>query len=137
MDTKKLHEVIMRETEWGNKLSEGDSFYRLLFRMDKKRDNNETVTKEDINWVFASYKKWYGKVQELLSDCYEDSAGNREAQTFGDQLKFDIINHILTIVVESNLEEKDLASGLQVKYDMEAARKLREEKEKESGQMIE
>ena len=137
MDTKKLHEVIMNETEWGNKLSEGDSFYRLLFRMDKKRDNNEIVTKEDINWVFASYKKWYEKVQELLSDCYEDCAGNREAQTFGDQLKFDVINHILTIVVESNLEEKDLTSGLQVKYDMEAARKLREEKEKESGQMIE
>ena len=59
MDTEKLHLAIMSKKDWGNKLSENDSFYRLLFKLDKIRENNKELTIEDTNWLFASYQKWF------------------------------------------------------------------------------
>ena len=46
MDTENLHLAIMSEEKWGDKLSENDSFYRLLFKLDKIRENNGTLKTE-------------------------------------------------------------------------------------------
>ena len=129
MDTEKLHLAILGEKNWGNKLSEGDSFYRLLFKLDKKRENDEKLTMEEVNWLFASYRKWFLKAEELLEECIEDNAGNKEAQTFGKQLKYDILQHTHTIIQESKLENGGLINDLTVKADIEKARINREQKE--------
>ena len=130
MDTEKLHTAIMVNQDWGNKLSENDSFYRLLFRLDKVRENNEVLTSENVKWLFASYKKWFCRAQEMLNDCNDDNIGNQEALTFGEQLKFDILQHVHTIITESVLEESELINKLTIIADMEAARIARENGEK-------
>ena len=130
MDTEKLHLAIMSEKNWGNKLSEGDSFYRLLFKLDKKRDNDEKLTTEEVNWLFASYRKWFLKAEELLEECTEDNAGNKEAQTYGKQLKYDILQHTHTIIQECELENNELINDLTIKADIEKAKIAREQKER-------
>ena len=131
MDSEKLHIAIMSQTNWGNKLSEGDSFYRLLYKLDKKRENDEELTMTEVNWLFASYRKWFLKAEELLEECTDDNAGNKEAQEYGNQLKYDILQHTHTIIQESKLENDNLLNDLTVKADIEIARIDREQKEKE------
>lgn len=131
MDTERLHIAIFCQANWGSKLSEGDSFYRLLFKLDKKRENDEIMTNEDVNWLFASYKKWFIKAESLLEDCIEDNTGNQEALSYGKQLKYDILQHVHTIITESKLENNDLRSQLTIKADIEKAKLEREKREKE------
>ena len=131
MDSRSLHLAIMSVEKWGNKLSENDSFYRLLFKLDKVRENNETLKNEDVQWLFASYRKWFLKAEKMLEDCIEDNAGNREAQEYGEQLKVDIIQHVMDIINESKLENNNLHNDLQVKADIEIARIEREKREAE------
>ena len=126
MDTEKLHTAIMTHQDWGNKLSENDSFYRLLFRLDKVRESNETLSTENVKWLFASYKKWFVKAQKMLEDCNDDNLGNQEAVTYGEQLKYDILQHVHSIITESKLEEADLINKLTIIADMETARIERE-----------
>ena len=135
MDTERLHIAIFCETNWGSKLSEGDSFYRLLFKLDKKRENDEMITNEDVGWLFASYKKWFAKAESLLEDCNDDNAGNKEAQLYGKQLKYDILQHVHTIITESKLENDELRSQLTIKADIEKAKLEREKREKEEMQL--
>ena len=119
MDSEKLHLAIMSKKDWGNKLSENDSFYRLLFKLDKIRENDKELSIENTNWLFASYQKWFEKVEQMLEECMEDNAGNREAHEYGEQLKVDILNHVHEIITESKLEQKDLINDLTVKADIE------------------
>ena len=135
MDTEKLHLAIMSVAEWGNKLSENDSFYRLLFKLDKVRENNGVLKNDEVNWLFASYKKWFQKAQEMLEECVEDNAGNREALQYGEQLKVDILAHVLDIINESNLENKNLHNDLTIKADIEKQRLFRTQQEKENQNM--
>ena len=135
MDTERLHIAIFCQTNWGSKLSEGDSFYRLLFKLDKKRENDEMITNEDVGWLFASYKKWFAKAESLLEDCNDDNAGNKEAQLYGKQLKYDILQHVHTIITESKLENDELRSQLTIKADIEKAKLEREKREKEEMQL--
>ena len=93
------------------------------------------MTNEDVNWLFASYKKWFTKAESLLEDCNEDNAGNKEAQAYGKQLKYDILQHVHTIITESKLENKDLRSQLTIQADIEKAKIEREKKEKEEMQL--
>ena len=131
MNTEQLHLAVMSGNDWGNRLSENDSFYRLLFKLDKKRDNEtEKLTNEEVNWLFASYKKWFTKTQDMLEDCFEDSQGNQEAQKYGEQLKFDILSHVHQILNECKLESEELRGKLQVQADIEKQRLLRIEQEK-------
>ena len=131
MDAEQLHLAIMSGNDWGNRLSENDSFYRLLFKLDKKRDNEtEKLTNSEVNWLFASYKKWFIKTQAMLEDCFEDSQGNQEAQKFGEQLKYDILDHVHQIINECKLENEELHSNLQVQADIEKQRLMRIEQEK-------
>jgi len=131
MNTEQLHLAIMSGNDWGNRLSENDSFYRLLFKLDKKRDNEtEKLTNEEVNWLFASYKKWFTKTQAMLEDCFEDNQGNQEAQKYGEQLKFDILDHVHQILNECKLESEELRGKLQVQADIEKQRLLRIEQEK-------
>ena len=130
MDTEKLHIGIMVKDDWGNKLSENESFYRLLFKFDKKKDSEDKLTNDEVNWLFASYKKWFNKTQDMLNDCYEATTGNREAQVFGEQLKFDILEHVHQIITECKLENDDLINDLTVQADIEKRRIAREEQEK-------
>ena len=129
MDSENLHLAIMSNEQWGNKVSENDSFYRLLFKLDKVREQNETLKTEDVLWLFASYRKWFIKAQKLLNECCEDNAGNREALAYREQLKVDIIQHVLDIINESKLENNDLHNDLKIKADIERARIEREAKE--------
>lgn len=135
MDTERLHIAIFCQNNWGNKLSEGDSFYRLLFKFDKKRENNEILTNEDVNWLFASYKKWFIKAESLLEECNEDNAGNQEAQLYGKQLKYDILQHVHTIITESQLENNELRNQLTIQADIEKAKLEREKRNKEEMQL--
>lgn len=135
MDTERLHIAIFCQNNWGNKLSEGDSFYRLLFKCDKKRENNEILTNEDVNWLFASYKKWFIKAESLLEECNEDNAGNQEAQLYGKQLKYDILQHVHTIITESQLENNELRNQLTIQADIEKAKLEREKRSKEEMQL--
>ena len=135
MDKEKLHLAIMSKDNWGSKLSENDSFYRLLFKLDKVRDNDQVLSTENVYWLFASYRKWFLKAQELLEECYEDNAGNREALEYGKQLKYDILQHVHDIVTESKLEKKDLHHDLTIKADIEKQTMLREQKEAETRAM--
>ena len=135
MDTERLHIAIFCQTNWGSKLSEGDSFYRLLFKLDKKRENDEMITNEDVGWLFASYKKWFAKAESLLEDCNDDNAGNKEAQLYGKQLKYDILQHVHTIITESKLENDELRSQLTIKADIEKAKLEREKRQKEEMQL--
>ena len=122
MDCEKLHFAIMGNENWGNKLSENDSFYRLLFKLDKVREREDKLKTEDAYWLFASYRKWFLKAEKLLEDCTENNAGNREALEYGRQLKFDILEHVHEIITESALEKEDLIQELIVKADIEKQR---------------
>ena len=135
MDTERLHLAIMSEKNWGNKLSEGDSFYRLLFKLDKKRESDEKLTMEEVNWLFASYRKWFLKAEELLEECIEDNAGNKEAQKYGKQLKYDILHHTHTIIQECKLVNEELVNDLTVKADIEKAKIDREQKEQKAMEL--
>ena len=135
MDTEKLHIAIMSQSNWGNKLSEGDSFYRLLFKLDKKRETEEKLSTTEVHWLFASYRKWFLKAEELLEECSDNNAGNKEAQVYGNQLKYDILQHTHTIIQESKLENDNLLNDLTVKADIEKARIEREKKEKIAKKM--
>ena len=137
MDSEKLHIGIMVKDNWGNKLSENESFYRLLFKLEKKKETEEKLTNEEVGWLFASYKKWFIKTQEMLGDCYEATAGNREAQSFGEQLKFDILDHVHQIITECKLENDQLINDITVQADIEKQRIVREEQEKAGREIME
>ena len=118
MDPEKLHDAVVNNNCWGARQSENDNFYRLIFKMDKKKENEEKLTVEDVNWLLGSYRKWFFKCEELLADCIEDNIGNREAHACGKQLKVDVLNHIHTIITESTFEDNDTINKLRVKGDM-------------------
>jgi len=136
MNSEKLHIAIMSQKNWGNKLSEGDSFYRLLYKLDKKKESDEKLTMTEVHWLFASYRKWFLKAEELLEECNEDNAGNKEAQEYGNQLKYDILQHTHSIIQESKPENEDLLHDLTVKADIEIAKVEREKKEKENNMEV-
>ena len=102
--------------------------------MDKIRDSDEKLTTEEVNWLFASYRKWFLKAEELLEECIEDNAGNKEAQAYGKQLKYDILQHTHTIIQECKLENNELINDLTVKADIEKAKIAREQQEQKANQ---
>jgi len=118
MDAEKLHEAVVNNDCWGSRQSEKDNFYRLIYKLDKKKEKEEKLTIDEVNWLLGSYKKWFFQCEELLADCNDDNAGNREAQAYGNQLKVDVLNHIHTIITESDCEDADIVNKLRVKGDM-------------------
>ena len=114
MDIEKLHIAIMSEN-WGNKFCQNDSFYRLLFKFEKAGKMND----EDVRWLFASYKRWFKRCEELLAKCDTESTGDREAREAGIKLKKDIITHVLQLINEcENDETQDWNTKLVVMADM-------------------
>ena len=106
-----LHRVILAKN-WGDQMREGDAFYRMLFNLDKKKEQSETISNLEINILFTIYKKWFTKTDELLRNCNEENFSNREAHAFGNKLKQDIISHVHTIINENTLETAEFISNL-------------------------
>ena len=71
----------------------------------------------------------------MLEECVDDNAGNREALQYGEQLKVDILAHVLDIINESNLENKNLHNDLTIKADIEKQRLFRIQQEKTNQDM--
>ena len=119
-DIEALHKAIM-SNDWGVKISQGDSFYRLIFKLEKQGQDN-IITNDEMKWLFASYKIWFAKTEELLTKCNDNSQGSNEAHELGGKLKKDIILHLHSIVTESKAETPDWNTRLMVMADIEGKR---------------
>ena len=120
LTTDMLHVALM-ENNWGVRACYGASFYRLLFKLEKKGQNG-SITNEEMNLMFASYKIWYDQCIQLLNACSSDSKGDKEARISGEKIKKDIIEHIHSIVMESTAETQDWNTKLIVAADVVAQR---------------
>jgi len=123
LTTENLHMVLMEEI-WGKRACYGDSFYRLLFKLEKRGQNEATkISNEEMYLMFASYKIWYEKTVELLEACDSDSKGDREARINGEKFKKDVLEHVHSIITESKAETPDWVTKLIVQADVIIAQK--------------
>ena len=116
MTIEALHTAIMGNN-WGIKACKDDSFYRLIYKLEKQGKEN-MISNDDMHLLFASYKIWFNKTVELLAACNSDSQSDQEARAYGDRFKKDIVEHVLTIISESKAETEDWTTKMIVNADV-------------------
>ena len=108
MNTEKLRIAILKGT-WGNIVAANDNFYRLLFKLEKKR----MLTLAEVHELFASYKNWTVQIEQLVKDCKgNDTMEDRRAVMYAETLEDDIIHHIESIVTTIKCEDETLLTRL-------------------------
>ena len=112
----KMHTAIM-ENQWGNKISQGDNFYKLIFKLEKQ-GKESSISNEEMYLLFESYKIWFKKTNELLGACNSESDADTEARVYGERFKTDIMEHVHSIIMESSAETPDWSTKLVVTADM-------------------
>lgn len=119
MDIDKLGKFIM-DNEWGTQVANGDNFYRLLFKLEKK--SNMSV--EDIKLLFASYKVWKNLMFKLVEECQSNSTmEDRKAISYSETLSDDIIKHVETILTTVKCDDPNFVQELANKAE-EAAKMI-------------
>ena len=113
MDIDKLGKLIMNN-DWGTQVANGDNFYRMLFKLEKKR----SMSVEDINILFASYKVWKNVISQLTAECHSNSTmEDRKAIQYSETLDDDIIKHIETILTTVKCDNPNFVQELAKKAD--------------------
>ena len=111
MNTEKL-EAVMISNDWGTHLADGDNFYRLLFRLEKKSN----MGTEEIKLLFASYKNWRYQMNMLTQECHSNSTvEDRKAIEYANTLNSDIVKHIETIVTTVTCDDPNFMQQVTLK----------------------
>ena len=108
MDTDKLGN-LMCNNDWGTHMASGDNFYRMLFHLEKK--SNMSI--DDVKQLFASYKNWKTRVDQLTQECQSNSTmEDRKAIQYSETLIDDILKHIETILATVKCDDPNFLPEL-------------------------
>lgn len=100
---------IITSGDWGTAMADGDNFYRMLFRLEKK----SSLEVDEIKSLFASYKNWKQQMTVLMQECHSNSTyEDRKAIVYGENLDDDIIKHIETILISVKCEDPNFVQNL-------------------------
>ena len=103
MDVDKM-KIAIENHDWGNRVSDGDNFYRLIFILEKKGTKNE-LKQEDIYHLFQSYKNWVVKTSAMVEECQKnDTREDRKAVEYWERMQQDLLEHMHQIVSTSACE---------------------------------
>ena len=116
MNAEKL-EAIMLNNDWGTHMADGDNFYRLLFRLEKK--SNMGV--DEVKSLFASYKNWRLQMNALTQECHSNSTvEDRKAIAYATTLNDDLVRHIETIVTTVKCDDPNFMQQVTSKINESA-----------------
>ena len=117
MNTEMLSK-IMTNNDWGTHMADGDNFYRMLFRLERKSN----LTIDDVKQLFASYKNWKKRVNQLTAECHSNSTmEDRKAIQYSETLDEDIVKHIEAILAAVKCDDPTFLPQLIAKEE-EAAK---------------
>ena len=103
LDVEKM-KIAIEKQDWGNRVADGDNFYRLIFILEKK-GSSEALKQEDIYHLFQSYKNWVVKTSVLVEECRKhDTREDRKAVEYWENMQQDLLEHMHQIVSTSSCE---------------------------------
>ena len=103
LDIEKM-EIAIGKQNWDNKVADGDNFYRLIFKLEKKGLDG-VLAQADIYHLFQSYKNWEEKTGALVAECREnDTREDRKAVEYWEKMKQDILEHMHQVITTSQCE---------------------------------
>ena len=98
--------LVIMNSEWGKTIADGTQFYRCLFKIDKK----EQITTSDVNVMFASFRNWKQKINDMRAECKNQTRDEVDALAYAEKTEADIIQHMHVIVTEKSCIGGDLVN---------------------------
>ena len=94
---------------WGLDICDGDNFYKILFKLEKK----DKLSIKDTNVICGSCQRWLDKTTVMIEECRESATrDDMRALEFGEQLKKDILEHVHKILTEMPKENENFVKEL-------------------------
>ena len=99
--------IVIMNTDWGKSIADGTQFYRCLFKIDKK----DQIMLNDVKVMFASFRNWKIKIDNMRAECNKQTKDEVEALAYADKTEADIVQHMHVIVTEKTCVDNDLVNS--------------------------
>ena len=99
--------TVIMNTDWGKSIADGTQFYRCLFKIDKK----DQIMLNDVKVMFASFRNWKIKIDNMRAECNKQTKDEVEALAYADKTEADIVQHMHVIVTEKTCVDNDLVNS--------------------------
>ena len=112
MNIETMNNAIDKGTwEIGGKklVAKGENFYKALFR----KESQESLKKEDVYEMFASFKEWKAEMDTLTGECeLTETRENRRAVEYAQETENDIRVHMHKIISTVPWEDNQLLEDI-------------------------
>ena len=94
---------------WGVDICDGDNFYKILFKLEKK----DKLSIKDTNVICGSCLRWMNKTNAMLEDCRNSATkDDMRAIEYGEQLSKDVLEHVHKILTAMPKENENFIKEL-------------------------